>query len=167
MESLYISIDKMLTGSVDMMIPRITAFHSCSCIDESEVFVASALPQTLDMSAWLSLVGNPLNEANVAHRITVMRATEREIIAAFESLPKSAMPYKVFATVGEIIAINNAPRKLHIPARSSAAFGLNALVDTHPAIALGASVQPFTTAKHMTRMEKKIFISVTSSVSTV
>lgn len=159
-DSLYISIDKMLTGSVEIIIPRITEFHSLSCIEERDIFVASALPQTLDMSAWLSLVGSPFIDASVAQTITVIRATEREIIAAFPSLPKSAMPYRVFATVGEMIAIIVAPKKLHIPASINADLGRSARVDTQPAIALGASVQPFTTAKHSTRRENKIFIKI-------
>ena len=102
-------------------------------------------------------MGSPFIDANVAQIITVIRATERESIAAFPSSPKFAIPYSVFATVGEMIAIIIAPTKLHIPARIKADLGRSALVDTQPAIALGASVQPFTSAKHNTRKEKKIF----------
>ena len=75
-----------------MMIPRITELHSASWIELSEGFAASALPHTLDMSAWLSLVGKPLKEASVAQRITVNKATERDIIADLGSVPKSAIP---------------------------------------------------------------------------
>ena len=84
--------DRSITGSVEMMIPRITELHSASWIELREGLDASALPHTLDMSAWLSLVGKPLSEARVAQRITVSKATEREIIADFGLLPKSAIP---------------------------------------------------------------------------
>lgn len=141
------------------MIPKITEFHSFSCIEENDIFVAKALPQTLDISAWLSLVGRPFIAASDAHRITVISAVQSEIIADLPSLPKSAIPYSVFATVGDSIAMTATPKKLHIPASIKADLGRSARVDTHPAIALGASVQPFTSAKHNTRNEKKIFIT--------
>lgn len=113
-------------------------------------------------------MGRPFTDAKVAQIITVIRATERESIAAFPSSPKFAMPYNVFATVGDMIAIIIAPTKLHIPARIKADLGRIALVDTQPAIALGASVHPFTSAKHNTRKEKKNFMLIpTSSASTV
>ena len=152
------SIAKTLTGKVDIIIPNITEFHSSSRIEEKDGLVANALPQTLDISAWLSLVGSPFKAAKVAQRITVISATHREITAEFFSVPKSAIPYSVSATVGEIRAITTAPEKLHIPQSIKADLGRSARVDTHPAIALGASVQPFTSAKHNTRNEKKIFI---------
>jgi hypothetical protein len=73
-------------------MPKITLFHSFTCIDLHEKFDASALPQTLDISAWLSLVGSPLIAASVAQSITVIKATESEIIAEWGSSPKSAIP---------------------------------------------------------------------------
>ena len=63
------SIARNATGRVDMAIPKITEFHSFSCIEEKEVF-----------------------EASVAHIMTVISATEIEIRAERLSLPKSAMP---------------------------------------------------------------------------
>ena len=71
-ESLYIKSEKSITGSVDIPIPKRTLFHSSVRIDERAVFEARALPQTLDIRAWLSLVGSPLNAARVAQRITVI-----------------------------------------------------------------------------------------------
>ena len=153
------SIDKRLTGKVEMIMPKITEFHSFSCIDENDILVANALPQTLDMRAWLSLVGSPFIAARDAHAITVISAVQSDIIAAFPSFPKSAMPYNVSATVGEITAITVAPKKLQMPASIKADLGRSARVDTHPAIALGASVHPFTSAKHNTRNENIIFIT--------
>lgn len=150
-----------------MRIPIITERHSSSCSDEVEVLDANALPQTLDIKAWLSLVGRPLAEAKLAQIITVIRATESEIIAERLSFPKSAMPYKVFATLGEIIDITTAPKKLQIPASKRAIFGVKARVDTHPAIALGASVQPFTRAKQSTSEEKNISICASPPLPTV
>ena len=48
-----------------------------------------------------------------------------------------------------------------MPARRRADLGRNARVETQPAMALGASVQPFTRAKVKTSVGKKIFISNT------
>ena len=90
--------------------------------------------------------------------MTVISATEIEIRAERLSLPKSAMPQSVFATEGDIIAITIAPIKLQMPARRRADLGRNARVETQPAMALGASVQPFTRAKVKTSVGKKIFI---------
>ena len=45
------SIARNATGRVDMAIPKITEFHSFSCIEEKEVFEARALPQRLDIRA--------------------------------------------------------------------------------------------------------------------
>ncbi len=86
------SKDKIATGKVEIIMPRITEFHSLSCIDENDVFEASALPHTLEIRAWLSLVGRPLRDASVAHTITVIMATERDSSAERVLLPKSAMP---------------------------------------------------------------------------
>ena len=91
-DNLYIRSEKSITGSVDIPMPKSTLFHSSALMEESEVFDARALPQTLDISAWLSLVGSPLIAARVAHRITVMSATERDIIAERGSSPKLAIP---------------------------------------------------------------------------
>ena len=96
-------------------------------------------------------MGIPFVAASVAHRITVISAVQSETIATLPSFPKSAIPYRVFATVGEITDMTVAPKKLHIPASIKADLGRSARVDTHPAIALGASVHPFTSAKHNTR----------------
>ena len=63
------------------------------------------------------------------------------------------------ATVGQIIAIIIAPAKLETAASARAFLGVSDLVETHPAIALGASVQPLTKATPKTRREKNIFIS--------
>ena len=94
---------------MEIIIPKITEFHSLICIDENDIFVAKALPHTLDISAWLSLVGNPLIAASDAHRITVISAVQSAIIAALPLFPKLAIPYSVFATVGEITDITAAP----------------------------------------------------------
>ena len=159
--------EKSITGRVEMTIPSITLFHSASCIELADIFEASALPQTLDMSAWLSLVGSPRNAASVAQSITVMSATESDIIADFGLDPKSAIPYSVLATVGQIIAIITAPARLQDAASRRADLGVSALVETHPAMALGASVQPFTSATPRTRTEKNISIFMTPPKPTV
>ncbi len=52
-----------------------------------------------------------------------------------------------------------APTKLQIAARISADLGRRERVETHPAIALGASVHPFTRAKERTSIGKSTFIS--------
>ena len=54
--------------------------------------------------------------------------------------------------------MTTAPRKLQSAARSRALLGRRERVETHPAMALGASVQPFTSAKDRTSIEKNIFI---------
>jgi hypothetical protein len=84
--------DRSVTGSVEMMIPRITELHSASWIESREGLDASALPHTLDMSAWLSLVGKPLREARVAQRITVSKETKGGLIAIFGLFPKPPIP---------------------------------------------------------------------------
>ena len=73
-------------------MPRITEFHSFAWIEDNDRFEARALPHTLEMRAWLSLVGIPLSEASVAQTMTVIRATHRDRSAERLSLPKSAMP---------------------------------------------------------------------------
>ena len=64
----------------------------------------------------------------------------------------------VFATFGLIIAIPTAPKKLHTEASASAPLGDIALVLTQVAIALVASVHPFTSITRSISMEKSINI---------
>jgi hypothetical protein len=54
----------------------------------------------------------------------------------------------VSATLAFIIVITKTPRKLNTAAIYTADCGPIALVETHVAIALGASVQPFTKITH-------------------
>ena len=63
----------------------------------------------------------------------------------------------VCATVALIFVITSTPKKLHTAAIRIADRGLMARVDTQVAIALGASVQPFT------RMTPKVKAKVMSS----
>lgn len=110
------------------------------------------------MSAWLSLVGIPKYQAAVAQSTIAKRAAQRAIIESFGSFPKSTIFAIVWATVALMDVITNTPRKLNTAAIRMAFFGAMDRVDTHVAIAFGASVQPFTkiTPKVNTTMIKRI-----------
>ena len=125
---------------------------------ERLIFEANAAPVIPEIRAWLSLVGIPKKQAAVAHTITEIRAQHNEMSAEDGSLPKSAIPYRVWATLGRMRAIMIAPAKLQNAARSKELFGVSERVHTHPAIALGASVQPFTIATAIMRTVKKVCI---------
>ena len=144
---------------VDTRMPIMTERHSSMLIALMLILDESAAPLIPEISAWLSLVGSPKIEATDAQRITALSAEQSDMSAALPSLPKSAIPYRVFATPGRIIAIRTAPEKLHIPASISALFGESDRVDTQPAIALGASVQPLTIAMPIMSIVKNISIA--------
>ena len=143
---------------MDTRSPIATDLHSFARIAERLVFEASAAPAIPEISAWLSLVGMPKKQAADAQAITDINAQHNEISAARGSLPKSAIPYSVSATLGRIIAIMIAPAKLQSAASKREFLGVSERVHTQPAIALGASVQPFTIATAIIRTVKKVCI---------
>lgn len=109
------------------------------------------------MSAWLSLVGMPNTHAAVAQITMAKSAAHSAMSASCASPPKSTILEMVCATVALIFVITSTPKKLHTAAIRIADRGLMARVDTQVAIALGASVQPFT------RMTPKVKAKVMSS----
>lgn len=119
--------------------------------------MAIAAPDTPAMSAWLSLVGMPNTHAAVAQITMAKSAAHSAMSASCASPPKSTILEMVCATVALIFVITSTPKKLHTAAIRIADRGLMARVDTQVAIALGASVQPFT------RMTPKVKAKVMSS----
>ena len=109
------------------------------------------------MSAWLSLVGMPNTQASVAQSTIANSAALRAMIARSGSLPKSTILVMVSATVAFSRVITKTPRKLNSAAMRIAALGGIHLVTTQVAMALGASVQPFT------RMTPKVSITAINS----
>ena len=113
-------------------------------MQEKEPSRATAAPETPATRAWLSLGGMPKSQASAAHRTMAPIAEHRAVRAALEPPPKAAMEYTVSATVASTEVTHSTPRKLHTAASTTAGRKGRAPVTTAPAMALGASVQPFT-----------------------
>ena len=111
------------------------------------------------IKAWLSLVGIPNHHAAVAHVTIATKAAQRAISASEAFPPKSTILYMVAATLAFIIVMTNTPIKLNTAAM------IIAFVDTHVAIAFGASVHPFTriTAKVNRTVTARTGLDVTCS----
>ena len=104
---------------------------------------AMAAPVRPAINAWLSLVGMPKYQAATAQMMMANSAAHRAIIAS--PLPlKFTMFFTVMATVALSSVITSTPKKLNTADISTAALGVMARVATTVAMALGASVQPFT-----------------------
>ena len=103
-----------------------------------------AEPERPAISAWLSLVGMPNTKAAVAQVTMANMAALKAMIALSGSLPKSTILVMVSATLGLSMVITYTPRKLKIAAITMAARADIHRVTTQVAMALGASVQPFT-----------------------
>ena len=88
----------------------------------------------------------PHHQAAAAQSTTAPMAAHRAREAASGPPPKEAMEYTVSATDGYTDVTHSTPRKLHTAARSTARRKDSAPVTTAPAMALGASVQPFTSS---------------------
>ena len=98
------------------------------------------------------------SHAKTAHN-TIATSPAHNTINALDGLsPKFAILYKVYTTVELISVITSTPKKLNSAAIAITLLGLIALIDTHVAIALRASVHPFT------RITPKIKIVITTSV---
>ena len=110
---------------------------------------AMAAPVRPAMSEWLWLVGMPKYQATVPHTMMATIAAMSAMSACWESPPKSTMLKMVCATAAVNRDSTSKPRKLQTAAMTMANFGFMARVDTTVAIALGASVAPFTTMTPM------------------
>ena len=96
------------------------------------------------MSAWLSLVGMPNTHASDDHVTMDTVAAARAMSATWASPPKSTMPLMVSATAVEKSVMPTSPRKLVMTLIQMAASTPMARVPMGSAIALAASVAPFT-----------------------
>ena len=103
-----------------------------------------AAPVSPAISAWLSLVGMPNAHAPIAHITIAVIAAHRAIIAESVSPPKFTMFLIVMATFELTSDMIRTPRKLQAAAIIIALSTSMHLVDTHVAMAFGASVHPFT-----------------------
>src|SRR5699024_5961681 len=130
--------------TTDSTMPYMTLIHSEPLTPCRPPCTAMAAPVNPATSAWLSLVGIPKAQANVAHNTMANRAAQRATMASYEFSPKSTILVMVSATVALSILIRNTPRKLQTAAIKMAARTGMHRVTTQVAIALGASVQPLT-----------------------
>ena len=121
-----------------------TLSHSLKFTPSIPPHIAIAAPVSPAMSAWLSLVGIPKYQAPTAHITIAAIAADSAMSAAPLSFPKFTMFFIVIATFELISVITRTPKKLHTAAITIAFPTSIHLVETHVAIALGASVHPFT-----------------------
>ena len=106
---------------------------------------AMAAPVSPAMSEWLWLVGMPKNHATVPHTMMATMAAMSAMSDCCASPPKSTMLNMVWATAAVTSDTRSRPKKLQTAAMRMAALGFMARVETTVAMALGASVAPFTT----------------------
>ena len=99
---------------------------------------AAAAPAIAAIMACDSLVGIPNNHALIASIITDNSAAHIPLL----SVPAASKIF--FATAGNSRTLITVPKKLHSVASITAFFILRAPEHTHPVIAFGASVNPFT-----------------------
>ena len=97
------------------------------------------------MSEWLCDVGMPKYHAATPHTMMATMAAASAMSAAWLSPPKSTILKMVSATADDTAVMAARPTKLQTAAIAMAGPGLMAFVPTTVAIALGASVAPFTT----------------------
>lgn len=129
---------------VESKRPYTTFIHSFPLIPLSPLLRAIAAPETPAMSAWLSLVGIPNFHAAVAQVTIAKRAAHNAINASLELPPKSGNFINCLCDLCVEHCHYKYAEKVEYAAIIIAARGLIALVETHVAIAFGASVQPFT-----------------------
>ena len=91
-----------------------------------------------------SLVGQPMDTAKDDHTTMENRAAHNATRAMEVSSPKLTMLVMVEATVALIMVMTTIPAQLHTAAMTIATLTSRDLVDTQVAMALGASVIPFT-----------------------
>ena len=94
----------------------------------------------------------PNTHASVAHTTIANIAALTATMASCELEPKSTILVIVSATVAFTFVIRNTPRKLKTAAIKIAALADIQRVTTQVAMALGASVQPFTMITPSVRM---------------
>lgn len=89
-------------------------------------------------------MGIPNAQASTAQTTIANIAALKAMEASCALEPKSTILYIVSATFGDKSVITRTPRKLNTAAMAMALRGFIARVATQVAMALGASVQPFT-----------------------
>lgn len=142
--------------TVDANKPIITFSHSNKLMQVSDFVRAVAAPDTEATRAWLSLVGIPKNHAVTAHKIIDKSDAHNARVTVFLSQSKVAMFVIEATTFPFKRDIIKTPKKFITAARITAFFGVNVRDETHVAIAVGASVQPFTIITPEMSTNKKI-----------
>ena len=105
------------------------------------------------MSPWLSLVGNPRNQASVLQQMTPINA---EATVSPSRASAFTIPLPIVAATA---VPDNAPNKLKEAAMTTAICGLTARVDTAVAMEFGASVQPLTNSKARARRKARMIVT--------
>ena len=111
---------------------------------EKPPFIATALPVSPAIRAWLSLVGMPKYQATSAHKTMEKSAAARAIPDFSPLSPKDTIFITVSVTAGLILLIMKTPAKLNIAERKTDGLSGRQRVVMHVATELGASVKPFT-----------------------
>jgi hypothetical protein len=124
--------------------PFTVFIHSAEFIASKPPFIATALPVSPAIKAWLSLVGMPKYQAKTAHKTIENNAAARAMAAFFVSPPKSTMLLIVTVTESFILLIRATPKKLKTADITRADRSFIHLVTTTVEMAFGASVKPFT-----------------------
>ena len=118
--------------------------HSAPLMPPMPCWMAMAAPESPAMRLWLSLVGIPKTETPTLYPTMESRAAQRAISAFWVLSPKSTILLMVEATELLIWVMINTPRKLKTALMMMAFLALKHRVVTQVAMALGASVHPFT-----------------------
>ena len=128
-----------------------TLTHSCMLTPATPPETAMAAPVSPAIRAWLSEVGMPKIQAPTPQATMPTVAAARAMSAACVSPPKSTMPLIVSATAVEMKLIATRPTKLQMTLMAMAASTPMDRVPTGSAMALAASVAPFTKMVPSTR----------------
>ncbi len=130
---------------VEISRPYTTFIHSAPFTPSMPPCRAMAAPVRPAISEWLWEVGMPRYQVATPQTMMATIAAASASNAAWLSPPKFTMPKMVFATAALTEVTTIKPMKLHAAAIMIAVFGLMLRVPTTVAMALGASVAPFTT----------------------
>ena len=148
--SFVITKPKTKPKTEERINPYITLIHSSPLIPLNPLCNAIAAPDKPAIRAWLSDVGIPKYQATTAQTIIATIAAHNATEASLgppvsETSISNRTILLIVATTWLLISvITNTPIKLNTADISTALLGDIARVATHVAMALGASVHPFT-----------------------
>ena len=114
--------------------------------------MATALPESHAISAWLSLVGIPKYQARTAHKTIENNAAESATEASASLLPNDTIDVTVSATEELTTVITVTPKKLKTADIITAFRKERHRVVIQVATAFGASVRPFTNITQRVRI---------------